>query len=380
MRVKRSPLHIEVYTTINDIPKEIWDGLFNPEIIENYYYQKTLEESHLKEFTFYYFIAKRNEKIVAIIPAFTSDFSFSTIIQGKLQKFILNVQKFLPRFLKIKILFIGSPTTEELYIGLPEEENLEKILDKTLKKIFTFARKKKASAVLFYNLTRKQQELADYLLRKGFAKMESFPNTVLKINTASIEEFFDSLGKSTRKSLKRKLSKTLELTELRTEISDDIGFIKDRIHELYLTNFTESDVRFETLTKEFFQNICINMPGIAKYFLTYDNTRLVAFNLLIIKNDTAIDKFIGFDTEVSRKYNLYYTTFIHNINYCIKNNIHYYQMGITDYEPKIRLGAALVPLYIYVRLLSPILNFIGKFFIKSLEPKRFDPTLKNLEY
>ncbi len=380
MRTKQPLLHIEVYTTLKDIPQETWDRLFNAEIIENYCYQKTLEESHLKEFTFYYFVAKRNGKIVAIIPAFTSNFSFSTIIQGKFQKFILNIQKFLPRFFKIKILFIGSPTAEELYIGIPEEEDLNKILDKALKKIFTFARKKRTSAVLFYNLTRKQQDLADYLLRKGFTKMENFPNTVLKINATSIEEFMDSLGKSTRKSLKRKLNKTSELVELKTEMSEDVGFIKDRIHELYLTNFTESDVRFETLTKEFFQNICRNMPGIAKYFLTYDNTRLVAFNLLMIKNGTAIDKFVGFDTEVSHKYNLYYTTFIHNIEYCIKNNIRYYQMGITDYEPKIRLGATLSPLYIYVRLSNPILNFIGKFFIKSLEPKRFDPTLKNLEY
>jgi hypothetical protein len=99
---------------------------------------------------------------------------------------------------------------------------------------------------------------------------------------------------------------------------------------------------------------------------------------LFIKGETAIDKFIGFDKELSHKYHLYYVTFVNNIEYCIKNGLRFYQMGITDYKPKIRLGAKLVPLYIYVKLLNPFLNIFSKIIARFVEPARFDPGLKDL--
>lgn len=120
------------------------------------------------------------------------------------------------------------------------------------------------------------------------------------------------------------------------------------------------------------------MPTIAKVFLTRDKDKIVAFNLCLVKGDTCIDKFIGFDSDVYRAYHLYYTTFCHNIDWCIKNGIRYYQMGITDYAPKLRLGAQLIPLFIYLRCANPILNLFTRLIARLIQPKNFDPTLKKL--
>ena len=120
------------------------------------------------------------------------------------------------------------------------------------------------------------------------------------------------------------------------------------------------------------------MPGVAKFFITYADDKIVAFNLCLVKGDYFIDKIIGMDSSVSHKYNLYYTTFCHNIDWCIKNKIRYYIMGITDYHPKIRLGSKLIPLYIYLKMFNPLLNLFAHPIIRVIEPKNFDPTLKAL--
>jgi predicted N-acyltransferase len=138
-------------------------------------------------------------------------------------------------------------------------------------------------------------------------------------------------------------------------------------------------VHFEILNPEFFRNISKNIPGKAKFFITRSGGKIVAFNLCLVNKDTCIDKVIGMDKEVSKAYNLYYATFFHNIEWCIKNNIRYYVLGITDYHPKIRLGSRLVPLYIYVKLFNPLLRLFTKPLLKFIQPKNFDPTLKYLQ-
>jgi hypothetical protein len=121
------------------------------------------------------------------------------------------------------------------------------------------------------------------------------------------------------------------------------------------------------------------MPQVARYFITYDADKIVAFNLCLIKGDTFIDKFIGFDYAVAHKYHLYFTTFCHNLEFCIKNNIRFYQPGTTDYYPKLRLGAKLIPLYDYTSTFNPLFDAGFRLIAPFIQPKNLDPSLKNLQ-
>jgi predicted N-acyltransferase len=365
--------------SINNIAKADWDRLFGEDNVEGWGFHKTIEESGLAEFSFSYLLARRDSRLVCIIPMFTTDFSFTTIIQGPLQTFVLFCQRIFKGFLKFKIIFVGNPIAEKLYLGISPEENLGELINAALKKLNAYARGQKASVLLFYNVTEKDGLLAGSLERNGLKRMENFPNTILDINARSLDEFIGNLGHSTRKDMRRKLRKTLTLTSLETEIREDADGILEEVYKLYSTNFQDSDVNFEILTPDFFRNIAKNVPQKAKFFITRSQGKIVAFNMCLVNKNTCIDKIIGMDREVSKTYNLYYMTFFHNISWCIKNNIRYYVLGITDYHPKIRLGARLVPLYIYARLFNPFLRLFARPLLKFIQPKNFDPTLKHLQ-
>jgi predicted N-acyltransferase len=307
------------------------------------------------------------------------DFSFTTLIRGPLQNFILYVQKIFKRFLKMKLLFIGSPITEYLYLGISQDENLENILDQALEKIAQFCKTEKITTLLVYNLTAEHAALAKYLARKGFYRMENFPNARMELNAKSADEYINRLGKNTRKDVRRKLRKSKEAVTLSTELYDNIEKNIDDVYKLYLNNFNESDIHFEVLTPEFFINLCRNMNGAIKCFITRDEEKIVAFNLCMVKGDLCIDKFLGLDYQVAYKYNLYYTTFYHNIEWCIKNGVRFYQPGQGDYDAKIRLGTRLIPLLIYTKSTNLLLKISLKAIIKFSEPKNFDPALKNLK-
>ncbi|MFA5096966.1 MAG: GNAT family N-acetyltransferase, partial [Candidatus Omnitrophota bacterium] len=345
-------LNFSVARTIDAIPPQAWDRLFGPSLIESYGYLKTLEDDGTREFSFAYLLGKRNAELVLILPCFIMDFSFSMLIPKSLHKII----RPFCRYLRTKVLFLGSPTTEGFSMGLSPDEDPELILDGAMKELRSFCAREGAAGMLFYNLTQTHGELAAYLKRKNFFRMGSLPTTAIPIKAGSLEEYIGGLGKNTRKDLKKKLRRSRELIALKTEERADITDIIDRVYGLYLNNFNDSDVHFETLTKKFFLNICRNMPGVAKYFITYAGERIVAFNLCLVKDGVFIDKFIGFDYSVAHSYHLYQTTFCHNMDWCIRKGLRIYQPGFSDYHPKIRLGAKLLPLDIYAKAFNPCLH------------------------
>jgi hypothetical protein len=57
--------------------------------------------------------------------------------------------------------------------------------------------------------------------------------------------------------------------------------------------------------------------------------------------------------------------------------VRFYQVGQTDYHPKLKLGGRLVPLHVYVRHYNPILNLFLKLMAGALTPDKFDENIKN---
>lgn len=129
--------------------------------------------------------------------------------------------------------------------------------------------------------------------------------------------------------------------------------------------------KFERLTKEFFINAIRNMQPNIRVFLYYVNGRLGAFNLCFLYNDLFINKFIGFDYDISSRHRLYFVSWCHNIEWCINNGERFYTIGQADYCAKLRLGSKLLPLYAYLRHENRLVNILLKLFSLILKPDNF---------
>ena len=144
MQPTNSPLAFSITDSLKNIPQEDWDNLFGKDLIESYGYQKTLEESKLQEFSFRYLLARRSYSLNAIIPFFITSFPLTTLIDGALHKI---ADKF-KDFSRLKLLFVGSITTEELYYGISKEENLGLLMDGALEKISQLCKEEKIAGIV----------------------------------------------------------------------------------------------------------------------------------------------------------------------------------------------------------------------------------------
>ncbi|MCX5679582.1 MAG: GNAT family N-acetyltransferase [Candidatus Omnitrophica bacterium] len=372
-RHKKSTLNTRVTRKISDVPSDDWNKVF-PDVLESYDFFKTLDESSIKQFSFYYIMVYDRKIPVGATACFLVDYSLDTSINGPLRRITNSIKKIKPNIFSLKTFVCGIPMSQGR-IGLAgKHEATFKVM---IRRIEQIARKNKAAIIAFKDFDKSYTGMLDPLQKYGFSKFDSLPNTELNVWFKDFEEYLKTLSGATRYDLRRKFKKVDGVVDIRMEIFDKLepGDLRD-VYRMYLEIVARHDMNFELLPIDFFRDIPKNMPGRTKFFLWKIEGKIVAFLFCLVSEDLLIDYFVGLDYSVAHKYHLYFLKFRDALNWCIKNKIKKYEMGITSYEPKLRLGFDLAPLYIYAklrnRMLRPIFNFICQF----LKFEHFDPVLR----
>ncbi len=376
MQVNSERLKFKILDNIDKISRKDWDVVFG-EIPESYSFYRALENSDLAEFSFYYLVIYRDDEIVLIAPLFLTDFNLDIAVEGRLSKVIGSIRKVFPRFLIFKTLFCGSPFGEHGVLGIRQDfKEGYKFIPLLLDGIKNFSTEINAPLAVFKDFLKQDTLFLDVLMQKGYSRVESFPAVLLELNFSSFEEYLESLGSSTRKNLNKKLKQAQARGKIEVKVLKDIESQIDQIFKLYENTYRGGATKFERLTKKFFLQVAHDLGSHARFFLYYVDDRLAAFNLCFVYDNLLIDKFIGFDYDISNPYNLYFVSWAYNIRWCLDNSLRYYYPGQTDYEPKIRLGGKLIALYAYLRHKNMFINFLIKLLILLLKPDNFDEDIR----
>jgi len=366
----------KIYDNIDKIDKKDWDTVFG-DIPESYPFYKALGNSELIEFTFYYLVIYRDNQIALIAPLFNTDFNLDIAVEGVFSKAIKLVRKVFPRFLILNTLFCGSPFGEYGVLGIRRDfRNSPELIPQLLVGINDLANKIGAPLIIFKDFLKESAPLLDVLNQQGFLKVESFPTVLLDLNFSSFEQYLKSLGSSTHKNLNKKLKQAYARGNIEVKVVEEVGSQIDQIIKLYENTYHGGSTKFERLTKKFFLQVSEDLCPHTRFFLYYVDGSLAAFNLCFIYKDLLIDKFIGFNYDISNHYNLYFVSWAYNIKWCIDNSVRYYHPGQTDYEPKIRLGGKLIPLYAYLRHKNAFFNLLLKLLALLLKPDNFDADIR----
>lgn len=372
-RHKKFKLKTKIFRKISEIPSEEWNKAY-PNVLESYNYFKTLDEANLEQFFLFYLMVYKGKEPVGATTCFLLNYSLDTSINGPLRRVTNAIRKRMPNIFNIKAIVCGVPITDGKigFVGQSDE-----ILSAILRRLERMAKKNKAPVIAFKDFGQPYTKILDPLKKIGFTRFDGLPTTMLDVRFKDFEEYLTTLSSSNRYDLRRKFKKVDGRIKMEMEIVNDLkDGVLDEVYKLYLDIIAKHDMGFELLPVEFFKNITKNMPGQAKFFLWRIDGKLAAFLLCLISKDILIDYYVGLDYSIAHKYHLYFVKFRDILNWCIKNNIKRYEMGITGYEPKRRLGFKLLPQYIYVKLRNrafrPIFNFICQF----LKFENFDPSLK----
>jgi len=370
-----SSIKVKVVRRIEEISPQEWLSVF-PKVLENYYLFKTLDESNMGQFSFFYILVYDNNTPVGATSCFTMNFPMDVAIGGKLKRITDFIKRFFPLAFSPKILICGLPMGQGRIGITGDPGRIIKAVNKTMEEI---ARQEKAGIIAFKDFNSDYRKIFDKFLGKDFTRMHSLPSTDMDISFTSFEQYLKTLSGVSRSGLRRKFKEIDGRVKIDLEVRDKLeeGTL-GQVYALYLQTFQRQEISLEKLSADFFRNISKNMPGEIKFFLWRIDNKLAAFALCLVSGDYFIDYYLGFDYALAYQYHLYFIRIRDLINWCIKNKISKYEMGPTGYEPKRRLGFNLIPLYIYAKHRSRLLNPIFKIFSYIARPVNFHAVVKEL--
>ncbi|MDE1920495.1 MAG: GNAT family N-acetyltransferase [Candidatus Omnitrophica bacterium] len=357
---------------IEEIPAEQWGKVF-PDVPENYYFLKTLDESKFNQFSFYYVLVYRGQQLVGCAPCFRVDYSLDTSISGPLRRLTNAITKKFPRLLSIRALVCGIPMGQG-QMGIAGFSSA--VFEAIEKRMESLARKLHAPLIAFKDFDRSYDKFFHPLLQDDFMKIDSLPMTCLKLDFSSFEDYLKTLSSATRYDVRRKLKKAsgAAIEPMITDTLDENTL--NEVYDLYLAAVETHDMGFEIVPKEFFRLISKNMPQETKFFLWRINGKLTAFVFCLVSNGKLLDYYLGLDHTLSHEFHLYFVKFKEVFEWCKKHGVQSYEMGATGYEPKRRLKFEFIPVYLYVKSRYKIFSPFLKILSSLLKFENFDPELR----
>jgi predicted N-acyltransferase len=354
---------------------DAWKRVFQNRCKDHRYYE-IVDETLQNDFEHHYLrLEDASGTIRAIQPVFFVRQNLVEGVPGKIRAVVDVIRKIFPRFLTMRVLMVGCAAgTGDL--GACNEKDEPWTADALPESLRTYARQKKASLVVLKDFPANYRSALETSALNGYARIPSMPMTRLSLRYQNWDDYFRTLSKATRKDLRRKFRKAERAAKIQMEVVSEIAPFIDEIYPLYLAVHERSPLKFETLTKDYFLAIARRMPERARFFIWRQSDKIVAFSFCLVCGDAIYDECIGLDYTVALDLHLYFYTLRDIISWALQQGLKYYYSNPLNYEPKLHLDCELVPLDLYVRHTSALLNPIFRRVIKYLGPTRHDPVLR----
>lgn len=349
-----NPLSVEIHSRLVPLSDEEWNRLFpgSPDPVELI---RLVEASGFDGFVFQSIVVRLEDRPILLLPLFKTEYQLKEALGGVAGKVASLLHRWFPGLLCIRILGVGMVEGEWGEVGIDREMSLDVLRqawEMALESLDALADGLDAKLLAWVNFTTQSGRMIPLHLMRGYAAMPSIPCQVVPIRHDSLEGYLESLSKTTRKDIRRKLRAAESVVIVRPP---DPGPWLSSIKKLYQRTFHAAEFSFGEQRGLYFDYVMQAVPG-AQYVLYVLDGQLVAFNLVICRDGVLVDKYFCMDSDSGRQYNLYFLSWVENIRYCIANKIPLYHAGPGAEDVKAHLKADSISSEILFKHRNPVVQ------------------------
>ena len=187
------------------------------------------------------------------------------------------------------------------------------------------------------------EEIVAASIEAGFVLLEGQALAYVPIDFDSVDTYLSRLSHGRRKNIRRKLRARsdldIEIASTGAACFDNAEFLA-LLYKLYVNVYRQSELHFDLLSEKFFGAVlqCKGDGGVV--FIYRHAGSLVGYNICYVSQSCLIDKYVGFDYSLAKAFNLYFVSWVQNLEYALGNRLSHYVVGWTDPQIKSDLGAS----------------------------------------
>lgn len=282
------------------------------------------------------------------IASFVADFDLLTTVNLKLRRRLvrLPLHGIWRHWLTPRVSFVGTTVTE--YAQLPTDVDAFTLISDLLARwghrhpLLIIKDLPTVSPLVGSDANNYAEAVKNACRVSGFTIVAGQALAYVPLDFANIEAYLAKRSASRRKDLRRKLRvrQQLEIAALPTgsELFNDPAVVAE-FYALYLSVFEQSELHFDLHTETFFRAVLTDALSDGIIFTYRHRGQLVGFNLCYVCGDKLVDKLIGLRYPAARELNLYFISWVQNLEYALAAGLKYYVAGWTDPQVKKDLGA-----------------------------------------
>ena len=282
------------------------------------------------------------------------------------------------RWMRVRTAFVGTTSTEyaPLPSGVPPSSLADALRAGPCRrhKLTIVKDLPQQSPLLPEADNRAADALAQALSACGFVSLEGQALAYVPIDFADADAYLARLSSSGRKNLRRKLRSRAELRIERIPTGDAFAgdATVDAYYALYEAVFAQSDIHFDKLGRDFFAALLRDRDdgGVVFEYRRVSDGLLLGWNLCFEYGGKLVDKYIGLAYPQAREANLYFVSWMVNLEYALERGLSHYIAGWTDPEVKARLGASFTFTRHLVYVRNPLLRALARRFARRFESDR----------
>lgn len=307
---------------------------------------------------FSYGLLRLSGQMVGIVPTFIVDAPVSMGMPPNIAAGLRFLQGLFPGLMRVRSLFVGSPTSVRGTVGLLPGIELAAALAGITEALERRAKATGARIIAWKGFPAPLPGTPYERLSRslGFEPIDDFPETRLRV-PCSWEAYLRSLNAKRRYALRKKLENSRKAAQLESFVvrSPDAATLAE-IHALYLQTHRRVKNDFMLLTPEFFARMARTDAAHFVLLREVQTSSLVAFMLCFVVGSRAVNRFTGLEYLVARPWNLHFRLWEAALQFMISVGATEVYSGQTTYRFKVDTGHELVPMTIYTKHRNPLIH------------------------
>jgi predicted N-acyltransferase len=195
----------------------------------------------------------------------------------------------------------------------------------------------------------------------GYVLLEGQALAWVPIDFASNDAYLARLSSGRRKNIRRKLRSRAEL-EIELVRTGDARFhdaaTLAAFQALFDNVYAQSEIHFDRLGAAFFRDVLQDAGSAGVVFVYRHAGEMIGWNLCYEHAGKLLDKYIGLAYPQARQHNLYFVSWMHNLDYARQRGLTHYVAGWTDPQVKSFLGASMTFTRHAVYARNPLLRLL----------------------
>ncbi len=334
-------VQIESYTSINDVPKIIWNGFVNLSTVNlEIGHLLAIEVSQINDIHPYYLIGYSNKKPVGIAYCFAIQVDLAGMSNDYPPEILETVKTWKPDFMEVRIVELGHIASLGNTIEFLQKYRVDFFYSLS-QKIDEIGQLENADLCIVRDIPSSRYNEFNVLKEYGYQPALGFPTARMPLYWNNFNGYLNSLKSKKRNNIKQKRRK-LKNPELSVKIINDYAPYSERLAELW-TNVAKHNngYQHERLTPAYFEAMNIHMNGRSHVVAIKKNNKIIAYGLNLIGNDEYFGVAEGLDYSLRDEFDLYANNIFEGINIACELQKKIFNIGITSYNFKTFIGAEL---------------------------------------